>query len=178
MEINFTVSKEDFLDFKMRNITETKQYKHLINIITITMFLLSILTIILSKNKYNLLTIFIIWIIILLFRKKYILHEFRKKIKNIYSTEKYTDFFEPTKIIINEYGLKSITDLAEKNYKWVSIKDLYLIDSFLWIRTSTKNDIFIPMRSFKSFEVEKLFLNSIVKNTGLQLKKTYPIDFN
>lgn len=178
MEINYTISKEDLLNFHVKHVTETKNYKYATISNTIFMILILFLVFIISKHSYYTIAAFITWLILLLFRKKIVLYLLRKKLHKIFSSEKYTNYFEHTTLMIYEQGLKLNTNLSERIYKWNSIKSLHIIDKFLLIITNTHDNILIPINSFKSLENKDLFISSIINNTSLKLKNKYPIDFN
>lgn len=177
MEINYTISKEELLNFHVKHVTETKNYKNATINNTVFMFLILFLVFIISKHSYYTIAAFITWLILLLFRKKIILYILRKKLYKIFSFEKYNNYFEPTKLIIDEYGLNLNTNLSQKTYKWISLKSLYVIDNYIFIRTATHDDILVPIASFTSPENKDFFINSIINNTNLKSKNNYPIDF-
>jgi hypothetical protein len=176
MEINFTISKEELVNFHMNHVTETKNYKNAIIGNTFFMILFIIFVFLISKRFSDSINVFILWVILLLFRKKYFLYGIRRKLKKVFSFEKNKNYFESTKLISNERGLKLITSLSEKIYNWESIKKVNLIDNYIFIMTSTHDDILIPIKSFESLEQKDLFLNNIVENTNLKLYYKYPID--
>ncbi|MFL0252115.1 hypothetical protein ACJDT4_16970 [Clostridium neuense] len=178
MEINYIISKEELVNFHMKHVTETKNYKKATINNTIFTLLILFLVFIISKHSYYTITAFITCLVLLLFRKKIVLYLLRKKLYKILSFEKYTNYFEHTTLMIYEQGLKLTTNLSEKNYKWNSIKSLHLIDKFLLIKTNTHDNILIPIDSFKSLESKDFFINSIINNTNLKLQNKYPIDFN
>lgn len=177
MEINYAISKEELLNFHTKYITKTKNYKTAATGNTIFMLLLIFLVLILSKSPFYTIATSIMCFVALLFRKKYILARIRQKLLKIFSFEKYNDYFEPTKLTIDEYGLNLSTNLSKKTYKWLSLKNLYVIDNYIFIRTSAHDDILIPIQSFKSPEDKDLFINTIINNTNLKLINKYPIDF-
>ncbi|MFL0252498.1 hypothetical protein ACJDT4_18970 [Clostridium neuense] len=177
MEINYTISKEELVNFHIKHVTETKNYKDATIGNTIFMILLIFLVFMLSKSSFYTISTSIMCFVFLLFRKKYMLIRIRQKLDKIFSFEKYNNYFEPTKLIIDEYGLNLSTNLSQKTYKWNSLKDLYLIDSYIFIRTTTHDDILIPIESFTLPENKDFFINSIIDNTNLRLRNQYPMDF-
>lgn len=177
MEINFTITREELLNFHMNHITETKDYKYAV-IGAIVNIILSISFFIIIFNQLYMTITFIIGVCIcLLFRKKYVLYRLRKRLNKIFLFQKYNDYFEFTKLIMNEYGLTSVTNLSKKTYKWKSIKDIFLVDNYIFVRTITHDDILIPISSFIPSENKEIFIKNIIKNTNLQLNYKYPIDF-
>lgn len=177
MEINYTISKEDLLNFHIKHITKTKNYKNAIIRNTILMLLFILLALIISKSSLYTISISIVCFIFLIFRKKYILSRTRQKLYKIFSFEKYNNCFEPTKLIIDEYSLTLDTNLSKKTYKWLSLKSLYIIDDYIFIRTAAHDDILVPIDSFTSPENKDFFINNIINNTNLKLENKYPIDF-
>jgi hypothetical protein len=115
-------------------------------------------------------------LIIFLIKKPLFLYCFRKGFFKRYLLEKYNSCFCPTKLILNKDCLNLITDLDEKHYKWKSIQSIYLIDKHIFITTKSHDDILIPITAFESQEYNNLFVDTIIKNTNLELEDTYPID--
>lgn len=177
MEIKFTVTREELLNFHMNHITETKDYKRAVTGNNIYMILVLFFIFIILHRSYLIIAGVTTWFVMLLFRKKFMLYRLRKRLEKIFLFRKYNDYFESTKLSMNENGLKSISNLSEKIYKWNSIKDIYLVDNYIFIRTITHDDILIPISSFKSSEDKDYFISNVIKTTNLQLKNKYPIDF-
>lgn len=177
MEIKLTITREELLNFHMNHITETKDYKYAVAGNNAYMILVLLFIIVILHRSYLIFVAIITWFVLLLFRKKYMLYRLRKRLKKIFLFEKYNDYFESAKLIMNENGLNSISNLSEKIYKWKSIKDIYLVDNYIFIRTITHDDILIPISSFNSTENKDFFISTVIKNTNLQLKNKYPIDF-
>ena len=70
METDFTISKEELVNFHMNHVTETKYYKKAIIVSSIFMFLLISLIFVISKHFYYTITAFLIWFVLLIFGKK------------------------------------------------------------------------------------------------------------
>ncbi|WP_315072451.1 hypothetical protein [uncultured Clostridium sp.] len=175
METDFTISKEEVVNFHMNHVTETEYYKKAIIVSSIFMFLLISLIFVISKHLYYTITAFLIWFVLLIFGKKIILRGVRNKLIRAFSMEKYKSYFEPTKLITNERGLTLITSLSEKTYKWGSIEKVIRIDNYIFITTSVHDDILIHIGSFKSLEQKNLFIDNVIENTDLKLEYKYPI---
>jgi hypothetical protein len=115
-------------------------------------------------------------IIFFLIRKKYYKFGLRIKFTKIFNSEKYSSYFYPTKLIINQEYLVLITDLNEKLYRWNLIKNVYLVDTSILIGIDSNYYILIPNNAFESLEDKKFFIDNIIKSTKLKLKNNYPID--
>lgn len=100
----------------------------------------------------------------------------KRKLNNVFMSDKYKDYFENTKLVTTEVGLQTSTSLSEKTYKWQSIKIISLIDNYIFIITAANDELFIPIRAFKDSRHKELFLNNLIEKTNLKLSYTYPID--
>ena len=89
---------------------------------------------------------------------------------------KYQNLFEETKLTITEEGLKINTQFVEKIYNWNSIKSIHLVENYILIRTVNNEDLLIPIFLFKHIEDKQAFLDTIIRNTDLELQKQYPKD--
>ncbi|WP_234121235.1 hypothetical protein [Clostridium hydrogenum] len=177
MRINYKISIDELVNFHTKYVTETKNYKYAIIGNTIFMLLLIFLVFMLSKSSFYTISTLIMCFVCLLFRKRYMIYGIRKRLRKIFSFEKYNNYFEATTLIIDENGLNLSTNLSQRAYKWISLKSLYLIDNYVFIRTNTHDDILIPIDSFSLLKDKDFFINTIINNTNLVLKNTYPIDF-
>lgn len=176
MEINYKISREDLVNFHVNHVAETKIYKR--GLIVHIIFMLSIifLIFIISKQWYDGLVGLIGWFVLLLFRRKRMLYLIRRKLNKVFLLPKYIDCFEDTKLSISKNGLESSTSLSEKVYKWESINLICLVDNYIFIKTTSNDELLIPINSFISNENKRIFLDCIIKNTNLKLNYTYPID--
>lgn len=84
--------------------------------------------------------------------------------------------FEATHLSFMDDGIKISTKFSETIYKWSSIKGLYLVEQYIFITTLNRENLLIPIFSFNPLEHKDLFLDTIIKNTKLGLKKQYPDD--
>lgn len=176
MEINYTISKEELVNFHLKHFTETKSYKHTAIMQITSMLVLIILTYILFNRLYYCIIVLLTWFVLALSKRKRIRFLLRKKLNKIFLSAKYKDYFEPTMLSITESGLQTSTSLSEKTYKWQSIKIISLVDNYIFIITAANDELLIPISTFKNHEDKKLFLNNLIKKTNLKLSYTYPID--
>ncbi|MFL0252113.1 hypothetical protein ACJDT4_16965 [Clostridium neuense] len=176
MEINYTISKEELVNFHLKHFTETKSYKHTAIMQIISMLVLTILTYILFNRLYYCIIVLLAWFVLALSKRKRIRFLLKKKLNKIFLSAKYKDYFEPTKLTITESGLQTSTSLSEKTYKWQSIKIISLVDTYIFIITAANDELLIPIRTFKNYEDKESFLNNLIKKTNLKLSYTYPID--
>lgn len=179
-EIDYTISKEELIDFHMGHVEETKVFKYqmISNFIFIILVILLgfLVAIALIKDPLSIVIYIVFSFIIMLFRKKIIMHKLRKKFFKIYSFDKYQNLFEQTKLTFVEEGLKVNTKFVVKIYNWNSIKSIHSLDNYILVRTVNNEDLLIPIFSFKPIENIQIFLDTIINNTNLELEKEYPKD--
>ena len=170
-EIDYTISKEELIDFHMGHVEETKVFKYqmISNFIFIILFILLgfLVAIALIKDPLSIVIYIVFSFIIMLFRKKFF---------EIYSFDKYQNLFEQTKLTFVEEGLKVNTKFVVKIYNWNSIKSIHSVDNYILVRTVNNEDLLIPIFSFKPIENKQIFLDTIINNTNLELEKEYPKD--
>lgn len=176
MEIKYQISRKDLADFHMRHFTETKAYKHSTIIQATSILLFTIFTCIIIKRLYYYIMLLLTLLVLTIYRKRRIKFLLRKKLNKVFLSVKYIDCFKPTKIIITEDGLQTITSLSEKIYKWQSIKIIILIDNYIFIITAANDELLIPINIFNNYKDKELFLNELIENTNLKINYKYPID--
>lgn len=178
VEISFKLSKKELVNFFSKNITKTKNYKKLTIIYNLICILLISVFFILSKDVHNvLINIFVLLIINLLMKIKFASYIGEKIFRRKYNHEKYSSNFSLTKLFINKSFLNVTTEFDKNYYKWESIYDIYLIDIYIILRTTSQIDIIIPNRAFKLNDMtKKVFLENIIKYTNLEVKKYFPTD--
>ncbi|WP_234121234.1 hypothetical protein [Clostridium hydrogenum] len=176
MEIKYQISRDDLINFHMKHFIETKAYKRSTIIQAISILIFAIFTCIIINHLYYYIMLLLTLLILTVYRKRRIKFLLRKKLNKVFLSVKYNDCFKPTKIIITEVGLQTITSLSEKIYKWQSIKIISLIDNYIFIITAANDELFIPISAFKGYNDKKLFLNKLIENSNLKISYKYPID--
>ncbi len=174
MEIEFKVSMDELINFNMKYIVNTKIYKKQIRTyVGLVSFILLGLMVLLGSTLYTV-TIIIIYIIFFFSRKKIFNRSLRRRLLRIYGTDKLIGTFETTHLKLMEKGIKTNTKFSEKVHNWNSIKGLYLLEEYIFIPTMNGESLVIPLWSLSSMEDKKLFLDTIINNTNLELKYSYP----
>ncbi|URZ15662.1 YcxB family protein [Clostridium felsineum] len=172
MSINYTLSKEDFTNFRLKYFFKTKVYK--LWLLICDLICLSIWFITLKVNYLAALTLIVIILINIIIRTMLGPYYLKKLFLTKLNSKKYNNLFAETKITINENCLNINTKLSKQNCNWKSIYALYDINNYIFIRTKSQIDILIPNIAFESFKDKELFLDNIYKFTNLELKKSYP----
>ncbi|MBC2457761.1 MULTISPECIES: YcxB family protein [Clostridium] len=177
MEVDFKISKDDLLDFHIKHIHETKVYKQQIRFYTAYILIIAIGVILVFRSTLYVIAGLITCGIFLIFRKRIFKFRLKKKVFRIYDSDKYRNLFEAKHLSFMDDGIKIQTKFAETIYNWSSINGLYLVEQYIFITTVDRENILIPIFSFNPLEDKELFLETIIKNTKLELKKQYPNDF-
>ncbi|WP_026887539.1 hypothetical protein [Clostridium beijerinckii] len=176
MEVDFKISKDDLLDFHMKHIDETKVYNKQLRLFTIYILIIAIGVILLFGNVLYIIAGLITCIIFLIFRKRFYKWRLRKKVFKIYDSDKYKNLFETKHLSFIDDGIKISAKFSETIYKWGAINGLYLVEQYIFITTLNRENLLIPIFSFNPLEDKDLFIDTIIKNTKLELKKQYPDD--
>lgn len=181
MEISYTNSRDDLISFHMGHYTETKIYRMLIRYYlecTIAGTLCILLMVIILTGTYTKIIIPLIIAdpILILLMKKYLKSFFYKKLNTIYNYKGTNNYFINTKLTISRDYLNLFTDLDRKSYSWKAIYDICLIGNYIFITTTSHDDILIPLSCFTSSDEVNSFLTIILKCTNLELKTNYPTD--
>lgn len=176
MEIDFNISKDELLDFQMKHIDKTKVYNKQLRLFTIYILIIAIGVIVLLGNALYIIAGLITCSIFFIFRKKFYKWRLRKKVFKIYDSDKYKNLFETKHLSFIDDGIKIRTKFSETIYKWSAINGLYLVEQYIFITTLNRENLLIPIFSFNPLGDKNLFLDTIIKNTRLELKKQYPDD--
>lgn len=174
MEIDFKISKDELIDFNMKYIVGTKTYKQEIRAYAIFAFFVIIGMIFLLRSTLYTVTGVIMYIIFSFSKKRIYNRALRKRFLKTYETDKLADVFETTHLKFIEKGLKTNTKFSEKIHNWNAIKGLYLLEQYVFIPTMNGESLVIPILAFESVDQKKLFLDTIIKNTNLELEYSYP----
>lgn len=165
--------KNELIDFHMKYVTKTNFFKRRLIFLYLYFCLSFFLVFLANKQIYP---IILAAIILFLTRKKFYKLGLWIKFKRTFNSEKYSSYFYPTNLIINQEYLALITDLNEKLYRWNLIKNVYLVDTYILIGIDSNYYILIPNNAFESLEDKKFFIDNIIKSTKLELKNNYPMD--
>lgn len=203
MEIEYEVSREDFINFHLKHFKETFYFKSRLILDKFMVFLLlfviyfclllknhlflellslmielriKLVSIILLENLH-LLIIIISFMVLLITFFFYIKNLYTKKYKNIiidkYSSDSFKNYFITTKLKINDKGIKLITNSFEFFFEWDSIKNLCFVDNYVYMQSYTNDFIFIPTH-YLDVEKRNLLLKLIKDNTALVLSTRFP----
>lgn len=174
MEIEFKISKDELIDFNMKYIVDTKTYKDQLRAYGILGFLIILMMILLFRSTLYTVTGIIMYIVFCIFKKKIWDRSLRRRVIRIYGAGKLTDAFETTHVKIIEKGITTNTKFSEKIHNWNSIRGLYQLEQYVLVTIITGENIVIPTSAFDPTENNKLFLETIIENTNLELEYDFP----
>ncbi|WP_242568328.1 hypothetical protein [Clostridium botulinum] len=66
------------------------------------------------------------------------------KLTKVYCDDKKKYLFDPIKLEVKDEGIMLDASMNDELIKWKGIKDLNIIDGNVFIRTFTKDNIFVP----------------------------------
>lgn len=147
MIFNYTLTKEELLTFHKKHILNTLQYKNFSSRLKNIYFLIGILVWIFINYNMKFKTfigIVIIGIILFIFRKKIYMYKFDNELAKVYYDDKKRYLFDPIKLEVKDEGIMSDTSMNDELIKWKGIKVFNIIDRNVFIRTFTKDNIFVP----------------------------------
>ncbi|WP_160675119.1 YcxB family protein [Clostridium sp. C8-1-8] len=158
MNIEYTLSEEEFIQGSIENKTHHKYYKKgkLIETYVLTFFSSLLLTLISGENFVFFIILYIVCILIIpLVTKKKINDVIKKNIK--YNLSKKS-------IFLNDESILVTSSLSQKEIPRKSLDRLLETDKYIHLYTNDyKDTIFVPKRIFESLEEEKKFLDYINK---------------
>lgn len=174
MELNYIIDKKNFKIFLKKHIKTTKIAKSINAIFFITMLVaLTILSIIVAHDTV---VLFLLQLILfLIFFKKITIS--RELYVLFVKSSPYSFLFNETKLILYEDGLNRVQEYQDEYFYWNSVLSLHLVDKYILIITSFKNEIFIPVTAFKNNNEMLIFIEKISKNSNVELQKTFPSDY-
>ncbi|MFD3158807.1 hypothetical protein ACFIJ5_18510 (plasmid) [Haloimpatiens sp. FM7330] len=179
MTLNYTITKEQLLNFHEQHILSTLKYKKFSTKMRILYFLISILILVLVEYRIKFkvfIGLIIVGIIIFVFRKKIYINKFHNQIVKVYYDHKKKYLFNQITLEINNSGIKLNTSMNYELIKWKGIKDFNIIDNNIFIRTFTKDNVFIPSYAIKSQEELELLKDLFFKYGEIKPKYNYPRD--
>lgn len=169
MNIEVKISKEDFVDFHTENFLCSKEFKRLLIVIYIYLFIIYILLLIFLKSVIFSILYFTILILIFKFRyevfSKYIskfLYKFTSKKSNQY-------IFETTNILLSDNFVTITNIYRERTFKIKNINKVLSNNKLICIKFNTGDTILFP----KNIKNLTEFLNNILNITNLEIKKIY-----
>ncbi|EJO5349328.1 TPA: hypothetical protein PTV44_003748 [Clostridium botulinum] len=178
MIVNYTLTKEQFFNFHKKYISATIKFNEFLikNFLVLGLIFLIIFIFISSKFKIYVTFAFLESFLILFLLKKrwYFNYLKRKKFKNLYLYYNLKYLFTETTLKINEKGILLDTIINNKAIKWKYIKDFYIVDDNVIIRSFTDYDILIPSSSIKSKKQLAELINIFKENTSKSPQYSYP----
>lgn len=179
MTFNYTLTKDELINFHKKHILNTMQYKNFSHKLKNLYFLIGILvwTFISYNMKFKtFIVIVIIGILLFIFRKKIYMYKFNNELIKVYSDDKKIYLFDPITLEINDNGIMLNTSMNNELIKWKGIKDFNIIDGNVFVRTFTKDNVFIPSYAIKSRETLTLLKELFMKYGEIEPKNIYPKD--
>lgn len=175
MNFNYTLTEEMLFNFHKKYIVNSIQSKKYFFKTLIKLAFIYLIMYILVWNEIKISIIIGFTgscIIFSLFRKNFYLIYFKKNIfKKIYSYSNLKYIFAETLLKFNDIGIIIETPINKKTIKWKYIRDLYIIDDNIIIKSFSDYNIFIPSSSISSKEK---IINLFKKNIGKCPKYKYP----
>lgn len=175
MEINYTITKDEIVNFHVKYINKTAIYKKVMWLMPFMWWVGALIVIRFFSDKYYTILIIIFVLICSIFRKKICLSMLKKKFMEYYSLDKYRNMFEATTIKINDVGINCTTKLSTKLYKWDGIESIYIVNSYLFVQTLMNEDLFIPLGIAEDLVKKRSTIEDIVKNSHKSIIYQYPI---
>ncbi|MFD3158806.1 hypothetical protein ACFIJ5_18505 (plasmid) [Haloimpatiens sp. FM7330] len=180
MTFNYSITKEEFLNFHKKYVVNTIQYNKFFieNLIGLVSLFLIMFIFISAKFRISVIIAFVgSSLIFFILRKKYYLNSLNKnEFKKLYSYHNLKYLFAETLLTIDSSGITIDTVLNKKTIKWKYIKDFYIVDDNVIIRSFSDYDIFIPSSSIKSKEDLESLINLFEENASIYPEYSYPMD--
>lgn len=176
MEIEYELTKEDFLDFNLNHAHNSKTVKKSLfyqRYVVAIIFL--IIPVILSKTLKipvrsilpSFLIAFVIWII---FYPKYFWWQINKNVARTLSESEDNKFAASYSLIIDEEGMVSKGENAETVRNWECVQKIEKTDKNILIYTSPVEAIIIPLIAFDDEGKLNRFIEEIERFSGKSLR--------
>ncbi|WP_072571048.1 YcxB family protein [Clostridium botulinum] len=104
------------------------------------------------------------------------MYKFDNELKKAYCNDKKIYLFDPITLEVKDEGIMLNTSMNDELIKWEGIKDFNIIDGNIFIRTFTKDNVFIPSSVIKSEEDLNLLKEVFIKYGQIKPKNNYPKD--
>lgn len=179
MDFNYRITKEELFNFHKKYILNTMKYKKFSSKLKKIYLIIGIpvwVFISYDMKFKTFITIAIIGVLLFIFRKKMYMYKFNNELEVAYCNDKKRYLFDSLTLKIKDEGLMLNTSMNDELIKWKGIKDFNIIDGNIFIRTFTKDNIFIPESIIKSKEDLNSLKELFIKNGEIKPKNSYPKD--
>ncbi|KEI86050.1 hypothetical protein N492_02950 [Clostridium botulinum B2 267] len=179
MTLNYILTREEIFNFHKKYILNTMQYENFLKKLNKIYFFMGILIWIFTNYSMKFkafIVIAIIGILLFIFRKKIYMYKFDNELKKAYCNDKKIYLFDPITLEVKDEGIMLNTSMNDELIKWEGIKDFNIIDGNIFIRTFTKDNVFIPSSVIKSEEDLNLIKELFIKYGQIEPKNNYPKD--
>ncbi len=180
MVFNYTLSKKEFFDFHKKYISDSiKCNKYFIKNMIGLLIIYCIMYILVWKElKISIIIGFTgSSIIFSIFRGKFFLNYLKKKeLKDFYSYSNLAYLFTRTNLKFDEIGISLDTIRSNKTIKWKYIKDFYIVDKNVIIRSFSDYNILIPASAINSNDDLQNLIKIFKENSSKYPQYSYPKD--
>lgn len=177
MDINFTLTLKEFVNFYATYFCKTNNYKsRIIKIYIIAVPMLTIAVFIIGR-PFKFIQAIIALIIFTIIKNKFFFKYTQIILNRSFSLDKFKYLFKFTSLNVNNYTIKLTTELCETTFTWNSLKNLCVLNDYIFIVTMYGKNILIPCKCFEN-EIDKdIFLKHITDNSNIKIQTTFPKDF-
>lgn len=171
MDLEYEISKDDVVEFRMNISQNSKRLQHsfffkrfgLATIFLVTPFVINIFRGDLSRIVYPLFTIpFFLWIA---FFPVYHNKKFRKFFSNnTMKNKKYKDLIGKQSLTINSKNIVNVRETGETKTRWTRVHKIDNTKDYAFIYTSDSEGIIIPARAFEDKASFKEFVATSKKD--------------
>ncbi|ACQ52542.1 hypothetical protein G8E05_14820 [Clostridium botulinum] len=179
MTLNYILTREELFNFHKKYILNTMQYENFLKKLNKIYFFMGILIWIFTNYSMKFkafIVIAIIGILLFILRKKIYMYKFDNELKKVYCDDKKRYLFDSITLEVKDEGIMLNTSMNDELIKWKGIKDFNIIDGNVFIRTFTKDNVFIPSSVIKSEEDLNLIKKLFFKYGQIKPKNSYPND--
>lgn len=172
MNINYDLTKEDYIEYNLHFISTSQSMKKSIFIqryIISLIFLVSPFIAVKITNApltYWIVVFIVVYVLWVAFYVRFLKRSVKKRIEKLVAEGKNTNIFGNHSLTLTEEGIIETSSSGEAKTNWSAVEKVYDTEKYLYIYISSINAYIIPVRAFKSLDEKNEFLRKINDGMG------------
>lgn len=172
MKLEYEITNEDYLKFNMHYLDNSADVKRslFISRIMLTIITLGVAFLTIRDGSiYGYLYFALIWLVIMVFFKKYFRYFMERKLKKMIKDGKNKGFLGQSSLEVQEDGLYSTSQNAEQKTKWEGVQKIATTSEHIFIYVGELAAIIVPLSSFQDDAQKEEFLQLLNSKVNIEM---------